>query len=97
MEKDSIIELLKTNLVTIQDRFGVKRLMLFGSVVHGTAGPGSDVDILVDFTGQPDFDHFMDLKFFLEDLLTIKVDLVTRAALRPRMRPAIEQEALNVS
>jgi len=97
MEKDRIIELLKANLVMIQGRFGVKRLMLFGSVVHGTARPESDVDILVDFTGPPDFDRFMDLKFFLEDLLTTKVDLVTRDALRPRMRPAIEQEALNVA
>ena len=97
MEKDRIIELLKANLVTIRGRFGVKRLLLFGSVVHGTAGPESDVDILVDFKGQPDFDRFMDLKFFLEDLLKTRVDLVTRDALRPRMRPAIEQEALNVA
>ncbi|MHB8846620.1 MAG: nucleotidyltransferase family protein [Nitrospirota bacterium] len=97
MHRDGIIELLKANLVTIRDRFGVQRLMLFGSVLHGTAGPESDVDILVDFTGQPDFDRFMDLKFFLEDLLKMKVDLVTRDALRPRMRPAIEQEALNVA
>jgi len=97
MEKNRIIELLKANLVAIKDRFGVKRLMLFGSVVHGTMRPESDVDILVDFNGQPDFDRFMDLKFFLEDLLMMKVDLVTRDALRPRMRPAIEQEALNVA
>jgi predicted nucleotidyltransferase len=97
MEKNRIIELLRENLVAIQDRFGVKRLMLFGSVVHGTMRPESDVDILVDFNGQPDFDRFMDLKFFLEDLLMMKVDLVTRDALRPRMRPAIEQEALNVA
>lgn len=97
MHRDGIIDLLKANLATIRDRFGVQRLMLFGSVVHGTAGPESDVDILVDFTGQPDFDRFMDLKFFLEDLLKMKVDLVTRDALRPRMRPAIEQEALNVA
>ena len=97
MDKDKLIKLLKANLVTIQDRFGVKRIMLFGSVVHGTATADSDVDILVDFADQPDFDHFMDLKFFLEDLLKMKVDLVTRSALRPRMRPAIEQEALNVA
>jgi predicted nucleotidyltransferase len=97
MDKDKIIALLKPKLAMIQERYGVKRLMLFGSVVRGTARPESDVDILVDFMGRPDFDHFMDLKFFLEDLLTVKVDLVTRDALRPRMRPVIEQEALNVA
>ena len=94
MEKDRIIELLKANLVTIQDRFGVKRLMIFGSVVHGTTGPGSDVDILVDFTGQPDFDRFMDLKFFLEELFGCRVDLVLADSIKPRLRSTILREAV---
>ena len=97
MDKERIIELLRSNMAGIKDRFGVERLLLFGSVVHGTAATDSDVDILVDFRDQPDFDRFMDLKFFLEDLLRRKVDLVTRDALRPRMRPLIEREALNVA
>ncbi|MDH4162514.1 MAG: nucleotidyltransferase family protein [Nitrospirota bacterium] len=97
MDKLTTINLLKTNLNYIQVHFGVNKLLLFGSVVHGTAKEGSDVDILVDFSGQPDFDRFMDLKFFLEDLLKTKVDLVTRDALRQGMRPSIEREALNVA
>jgi predicted nucleotidyltransferase len=39
----------------------------------------------------------MDLKFFLEDLLKRKVDLVTRAALKPRMRRIVEREAMHVA
>ncbi len=97
MEKDEILRLLKSNFSIIQSRFGVKALMIFGSVARSEAKPGSDVDVLVDFTQQPDFDRFMDLKFFLEDLLRTKVDLVTRSALRPRMRPVIEKEALRVA
>lgn len=97
MEKEFVIDLLRRNLEQIRSRFGVTRLMLFGSVIHGTAKPGSDVDILVDFSGRADFDRFMDLKFFLEDLLHAKVDLVTREALRQRMRPSIEREAFNVA
>jgi predicted nucleotidyltransferase len=39
----------------------------------------------------------MDLKFFLEDLLGSKVDLVTRAALKPALRPEIERDAIRVA
>jgi len=81
----------------IHATFGVKDLMLFGSAVRDEISPESDVDVLVEFEQQPDFDRFMDLKFFLEDILKVKVDLVTRAALKPRMRPMIEKEAIHVS
>jgi len=81
----------------IHATFGVKDLMLFGSAARDELSPESDVDVLVEFEQQPDFDRFMDLKFFLEDLLKVKVDLVTRAALKPRMRPMIEKEAIHVS
>ena len=59
--------------------------------------PGSDLDFLVEFEGRAGFDKYMDLKFFLEDLLDAKVDLVTRKALKSRLRPYIEKEAINVA
>jgi hypothetical protein len=31
-------------------------------VVHGSAGPGSDLDLLVDCPNSPSFEQFMDLK-----------------------------------
>ena len=49
------------------------------------------------FEGKASFDRFMDLKFYLEDLLRVRVDLVTRDAVRPEMRPQIEREAIHVS
>jgi predicted nucleotidyltransferase len=39
----------------------------------------------------------MDLKFYLEQLLGCRVDLVTRKALKPRLRPVVESEALYVT
>ncbi len=78
-------------------QFGVKHLALFGSMVRGEAGPTSDVDILVEFEGQATFDRYMDLKFYLEELLGCRVDLVTRKALKPRLRPVVEKEALYVT
>jgi hypothetical protein len=57
----------------------------------------SDIDLLVDSSGSPSFARFMDLEFCLEDLLDARVDLVTRAALRPCMRDDIEAEARRVA
>ena len=97
MHRSEILKLLRSCLKTLHANFGVKDMMLFGSAARDEVKPGSDIDVLVDFEQQPDFDRFMDLKFFLEDILKVKVDLVTRAALKPRMRPLIEQEAIHVA
>lgn len=76
---------------------GVQSLKLFGSAARNTARQDSDADFLVRFTGTPTFDRFMDLKFHLEDVLGVKVDLVTEDALRPEMRQSVEKEALLVA
>ena len=78
------------------ERFGVKSLALFGSAARDEAGPDSDVDVLVEFAGPGTFDAYMGLKEFLEDLLGLEVGLVTRKALRPRLRPRVESEAVYV-
>jgi hypothetical protein len=78
-------------------RFGVRELAVFGSVARGDASNASDLDVLVDFVGTATFDGFMGLKLFLEDSLGVKVDLVTRAALKPRLRARIEAEARRVA
>jgi predicted nucleotidyltransferase len=73
---------------------GALGLQVFGSVVHGLAGPGSDLDLLVEFPSSPSFEQFMDLKLALEDLLSVPVDLVTSRGLRAELRQRIEDEAI---
>ena len=79
------------------EKLGVKSLSLFGSVARGQDRPGSDVDILVEFKGRATFDRYMDTKFYLEDLLGRKVDLVTLRAIKPRMKPYIMQDLVHVA
>lgn len=57
-------------------RFSVKSLELFGSFARDEAHTTSDIDILMEFEETPTFNHYMGLKFYLEDLLGTKVDLV---------------------
>ncbi|HEX9625814.1 MAG TPA: nucleotidyltransferase family protein [Acidiferrobacterales bacterium] len=93
----TIVEKLLSNQHARLRELGVKSLSVFGSVARGEARPDSDVDMLVEFDSTPDFDRYMDLKFFLEDLLGRRVDLVTPAALKARMRPTVQREAVRVA
>jgi len=95
MQREDVLKLIADNREAIST-LGVKSLALFGSLARGDAGPESDVDILVEFQGSSTFDRYMDLKFFLEELLNRPVDLVTRKALKPRLRPYVEKEAIYV-
>ena len=81
-------------LQSITAAHGGLGLQVFGSVVHGSAKPGSDLDLLVEFPASPSFEQYMDLKLALEDLLSVRVDLVTRRGLRPELRQRIEEEAI---
>jgi hypothetical protein len=84
-------------LPAVRARFAVRDLSVFGSVARDEASEASDLDLLVDFEGPATFDGFMGLKLFLEDELGAKVDLVTRGALKPRLRARIEAEARRVA
>jgi len=95
MRRDEILRLLSQRRAELE-RFGVKSLAFFGSAARDEAREDSDVDILVEFSEPPGFARFMDLKFFLEDLLGCRVDLVTRKALKPRLRSRVEKEAIHV-
>jgi len=95
VRRDQIVNLLTRHRDQIA-AFGVRRLALFGSVARETARPKSDVDLLVEFEGAPTFDRYVDLSFFLEDLLRRPVDLVTAASLRGPLRAAVEQDAIDV-
>lgn len=97
MTKQEVLDRLARHRDELRRRFAVKELAIFGSLARGEAAAASDVDVLVAFEGPADFDRFMDLKFYLEELLGARVDLVTRNALRPRLRPHIEREAIHVS
>jgi predicted nucleotidyltransferase len=51
----------------------------------------SDIDVLVELN-EPTFDHYMGLKFRLEEILGRDVDLVLKDELKPRLRPIIEKQ-----
>jgi len=92
-DKADVLRVIREKYSELVGRFTVLRIGVFGSFATGTAGPESDVDILVELK-EPTFDNYMDLKFFLEEILDNSVDLVIYDAIKPRLKPIIEQEVI---
>lgn len=96
MKRDKILSILMQHLANLKN-LGVRSIALFGSVARDEATPESDVDILVEFEPPVTFDRYMDVKFYLEDNLGRKVDLVSWKSLKPHIRDLVEQEAIRVA
>ncbi len=90
---DSVVKTIADMREELIERFTVVRIGIFGSLARGSAGPESDADIIVELS-EPTFDHYMDLKFRLEEVLGRKVDLVLADTVKPRLKPIVEQEAI---
>lgn len=89
--KQRFFDLIEREWDTLRREYGVRRIGLFGSCVRGEADDASDLDVLVEFD-EKTFDHYMGLKFFLEDHLGRKVDLVIAETVKPLLRERILRE-----
>ena len=90
--KEKVLELIRSNQDQIRS-YGVKKLGLFGSFVRGKQKPESDIDLLVEFQqDKKSFDNFIQLAFFLEEILERRVELITIDALSPYIGPHIIKE-----
>ena len=83
---------------TLREEFKVKTIGVFGSYVRGEQKRGSDIDVLVEFYEDAEigFFKFLDLEEFLSRKLGVKVDLVTKDALKPYIGKLILKEVVMV-
>lgn len=95
LDLSTIVEVLSAHRREFQENYGVRELGIFGSYARGEAGKRSDIDILVAFD-----DHarvslldFLRLEHAIEDLLGVRVDLVEKSTLKPRIGKHILREA----
>jgi uncharacterized protein len=95
-DKQMILALLKQAKPSLQVKYGVKDIALFGSYGRNTAVSGkSDVDVMVDFS-RPIGIAFVDLADELEKLLKMKVDLVSRGGIKPKYFAVIQPDLIYV-
>lgn len=83
--------LLQKNKLYLVNKYNLKSIALFGSITRNEATEKSDIDVLVDFE-KPIGLEFVLLADELEEILGVKVDLVTQNALKPKMFEYIKQD-----
>ena len=93
MELLELVQNKREAILQVAARRGARNVRLFGSVARGEAGPDSDLDFLVDLEPGRSLLDLGGLLMDLQRLLGRKVDVVTEAGLRPRIRPRVLKEA----
>jgi len=90
-----ILETLQRIKPELMSRYGVKWLAIFGSYARGDQQENSDVDIIVDVDPSIGL-KFVDLADFLESHLGVRVDVVSRRAIKPHGWEIIKEELVDV-
>ena len=93
---DAVRAFLAALLPKLRARYGVRSLALFGSYARGEQTPESDLDLLVEFDEVPGLFAFPEMQYGLEDALGLRVDLLTRTMLEPRLAPRIDRDLMAV-
>jgi len=94
--KEDILKTLREEFPFLKERYGVRKVGLFGSYSRGEAGEESDIDLLVEFERPIGFFGFIGLEEYLKERLGAKVELVTEEALKPLVKPRVMKEAVYV-
>ena len=80
----------------LREKFKVKNIGVFGSYVRGEQKGSSDVDVLIEFDDPIGLFEFMKLENYLSDLLGVKLDLVSKKALKPHIGERILEEVIMI-
>jgi len=80
----------------LKKKFKVKKIGIFGSYVRGEQKKKSDLDILVEFEEEAALSllGFIELENYLSEKLGVKVDLVEKSGLKPRIGKHILEEVV---
>ena len=95
---DEIKSTLAKHKEELRSECRVKEIGIFGSYVRGEQKKQSDIDLLVDFEESSNLTllDFIRLENYLSGLLGVKVDLVEKQTLKPRIGKHVLAEVVNV-
>jgi len=83
----------RAEILRLMARHGAGNVSVFGSVARGEETANSDVDLLVDVTGEPSPWFPGGLVVDLEELLGRPVQVLIRRSLSPLIRDAVLKDA----
>lgn len=93
---EEIKKIIKEYMDVLRDKYAVKEIGLFGSYLKEEQKPTSDIDVLVDFDDGADLISLVGLAMFLEEKLGIKVDVVSKRALRKELKEQVLKEVVSL-
>ncbi len=93
---DKFIEEHREAIKRLAAKRGAVRVRVFGSLARGEGGPQSDVDLLVDLEEGRSALALGGLLMDLQEYLGRRVDVVTPAALHPRIREKVLEQAVDL-
>jgi len=93
------LTLSQEKVISFCQRWQIKELALFGSVLRADFRPDSDVDVLVDFQPEVKWSLFdlVDMYEELKQIFQREVDLITRRSLRYSLNPKRSQAILSTA
>jgi len=96
--KSEVLSKLENELPVLMEKYGVLTIGLFGSVSRQEDTPKSDIDIMITIRPEMDnFDRFLEIAEFLEDLFGRKVDLISAEYMKPQIRPYVQKDVIMYS
>ncbi len=96
MDLKGIKKMLLAHKKELKGRFKLKRMGIFGSYARGEQGKKSDLDMLAEFSETPSLFELIRAQNYLSELFGVKVDLVSRGALKPRIAKGVLEEVVYV-
>jgi len=93
-EVEKIQEKLKSMKTELKEKYGIEKIGIFGSYVKGEQSEGSDLDVLVTFNKPIGLFKLVEMENELSEQLGVKVDLVTKSSLKPRIRDRVTNEVV---
>jgi predicted nucleotidyltransferase len=94
MTAADIVQEKRTEILEIARKYGAFNVRVFGSVARGEADEESDIDLLVDLDPGRSLFDLGALTVELNEAMGRRVDVVTEAGLRDRIRRRVVSEAV---
>jgi predicted nucleotidyltransferase len=94
MTLEALLKAKRDEILQVCAKYGARNVRVFGSVARGEADEQSDIDLLVEFEPNRSLLNHAGLWVELQELLGVKVDVVSAHGLKPRIRERVLQEAI---
>ena len=89
MTLETLLRAKRDEILQICAKYGARNVRVFGSVARGEADEQSDIDLLVEFEPNRSLLDHAGLWVELQELLGVKVDVVSERGLKPRIRQRV--------